>query len=248
MPRTRHSQAIADLSRFKSARLLYLSRNPTFQGDLQSFRQLRDRNLGAIPNPAVKKADQLAGKWDLDWLDVIELAHGLPTSPPQPVFAWKEGTLVGLGQPATESPLLEHRRFLFLKVDLQHPVESLVPLVEQEIRLAAKSFPRGRRRLDHVRLHLEVFDRAADGETFASIAATVRRKPSTIKTAYLTACRNIFGSRTVLPKRRAPLAGFDPKGHCEHCSTCSGARSPEEMCGRARAYASVRRPRRSRAD
>ncbi len=128
---------------------------------------------------------------------------------------------------------------LILWVDMasDRPVDSLLALVEKELRRFAKERPRGRRRLDKTDFYLQVFDLAELGETFKAIAAKLQGRVSTVKSAYLTASRNVFGLSGRPAKKALPLASFDFAGHCETCPKCGKAQRPEEFCRKALLYA-----------
>jgi hypothetical protein len=239
MPRKKYSDATSGLTRSHHARLLYLSRNPDFRQDLKQLEQLRREHRGnvlSLTRLVTPEAGRLASKWELGWDDIVLVAAEFNPPPPVPVFAWVPGAPAGLEQGAKESSP-ELRRFLHLRVDLQYPADLLVPLVERAVRAGAQTYPRGRSRHDRVDFHLKIFDRANNNETFTEIAAALRRKLSTVKSAYLVASRNIFGSQGGPSKRGAPLAGFDYESHCQRCPICIKAETGQQMCGKARAYA-----------
>jgi hypothetical protein len=247
MPRKKYSQAVVSLSESKKTRLLYLGRNPDFLEDIRRFEKLRRQHQGDLVRIAklvTPEADRLAAQWDLDWIDIAFLGAGLEPHPPQPVYSWTPGAEIGMGE-ATKTPNKE-LPFLHISVDLRYPVDLLVPLVERELRAKALGYPRGRARLDQIDFHLKIFDGASEGQTFPEIAARMRRKLSTVKSAYLVASRNIFGPQRGPSKRGAPLKGFDHEGHCQRCPVCVRAKTGQEMCGKARAYARVGQPRRRR--
>jgi hypothetical protein len=247
MPRKRYSQAVDGLSKSKKTRLLYLGRNPEFLEDVRRWAKLRHQHQGEVNRRfelVHPEADRLAAKWDLDWTDIAFLGAGVEPHPPHPVYSWTPGAETGLG----EAPKMPNKElpFLHIAVDLRYPVDQLVPLVERELRAKALGYPRGRARLDQVDFHLGIFDQASNGQTFREIATSMRRKLSTVKSAFLVASRNIFGPQGGPSKRGAPLKGFDHEGHCRTCPICVQATKPQEMCGRARAYAHVGQPRRRR--
>jgi len=145
-------------------------------------------------------------------------------------------------------------RAVYIRVDVTHPVDMLLPLIEGELRsfvkvqgdrLAGEPELRrtlakvsGRRpRLDQVDPQLRVYDLAAEGQTFRAIATEVSRPLSTVKSAFLTARRNIFGKVESFKKKTLPLAAFDPNRHAGSCSVCSKAEVFEDMCPKARLYA-----------
>jgi hypothetical protein len=60
---------------------------------------------------------------------------------------------------------------------------------------------------------------------------------STVKSAYIAACRNIFGVVGVPSKKEAPLVGFDYRMHTGSCLTCKRAQTFNDLCAAARTYA-----------
>lgn len=134
---------------------------------------------------------------------------------------------------------LKEDRFLFFRIDLEHPLEDLLSLIEKELREVYGTRPRRRRRLDRVDFQLRVFDLAEEGKTFSTIAAELQHRPSTIKSAFLVARRNVFGRAGVPSKKRLPLASFDTYEHVVGCPTCQGAQRFEQMCQKARLYANL---------
>jgi hypothetical protein len=127
-------------------------------------------------------------------------------------------------------------RTLYLAVDLAYPQDVLVALMEDELRkaidrrhqfLATRS---GRRRPDKVDFYLQVYDRAHEGQSFGTIAKTLGKSGSTVRTAFAVAARNIFGPREPPSKREVVTAGFKAEGHIEKCPVCKLATIPEQFC------------------
>jgi len=133
---------------------------------------------------------------------------------------------------------------LFLAVDLAYPQDVLLWLMQLALREAVsergtylKRDGRKRQRADKADADLAVYDLVLNGETFGTIARKVNRPVSSVKSAYLAACQNIFGSAPPPRKRGAPLFGFENPGtHVENCKACKAAGRPEEMCAQARSF------------
>lgn len=134
---------------------------------------------------------------------------------------------------------------VWLNLASHRPVDSLCALVDARARNAINQFrsakgstaPKTRRRLDRVDFYLTVYDRAESAQTFSAIARALKQRVSTVKSAYLAASRQIFGQETRPSKKALPLTRFDAEAHCQKCAICQKARTPEELCPKALAYA-----------
>ena len=131
---------------------------------------------------------------------------------------------------------------LYLSIELAHPQDVLLSLIEQRLRQVigerSKLIKRDsgkRQRTDTADMGLAVYDQVLSGATFQKIASKLKRPVSSVKSAYLAACRNIHGSHPPRPKRLMPLEGFDPATHFQTCKVCKHAQRPEDFCGPARA-------------
>jgi hypothetical protein len=119
--------------------------------------------------------------------------------------------------------------------------DALRRLEEEEAkwaRLRPKPRPKRRQRPDQYEARLHIWDAYHNCGSFAAVARTLRRRPSTVKGIYLHASRDILGE-TVLPKRRSDrlLQGFDPATHTQSCPRCQRAARLEDMCIHALTYA-----------
>ena len=103
--------------------------------------------------------------------------------------------------------------------------------------------PRRRFRPDSTVFQLAVWDEALASRPFKDIAQELRRKVSTVKSAFLVAGKKIYGASSPPSKRQAALSGLDKANHVETCQTCKAAQRAEDMCPRARLYAGVGTPR-----
>lgn len=244
MPRKRSAEAEAEAQKAQEARWRHLVRNPDFLRGLENLDHLRRKRPS-------RTARELARR-QAEWRRVAD-KWGLESIPPG-VVSWvrwhrsaSELERYGIDPLASYLPVeplwLEDDRFFLLRLDLQHPVDTLLPLIEKELRKALKEFSdrglleRRRRRLDKLDFQLRVFDLAKSGQTFKAIARKLGRLPSTVKSAYLIARQNIFGQTAGPSKKVLPLVGFDPARHVANCRACQRAQTDKEICPEALLYA-----------
>lgn len=236
MSRKKASDATLQAERTQEARWRYLLRNPDFRKDLKRLSRWQG-HLQHTKNFLTLR-EKIQDKWGLLWIPGEAVRRSYYLENPEDFFDLERfGAEWGVAYSPVAVTELRENRFLFLRVDLQHPVEDLLPLIEQELRGATQGRHQRRRRLDMVDFHLRVFDLAVNGDTFSQIAKQLKRYPSTVKSAYLAACRNIFGPVEKPRKKTLPLVDFDPSTHMELCSTCQKAQALEEFCSQARLYA-----------
>jgi hypothetical protein len=166
-----------------------------------------------------------------------------------PVIAWTNSFPTLPGKTGFGSKNLEptpgDSRYLNLRVDLDHPVDALVPLIEKQLAIHSRRYRGRRRRTNTVDFNLGVFDRVVAGEPFKAISTELKVRLSKVKSAYLTACRAIFGPGTAPSKKRVTLDPFNPTDHCEKCPVCRHALNPEQFCAAARIYVEQDRKGRS---
>ena len=93
-----------------------------------------------------------------------------------------------------------------------------------------------RERLDKWELQLRVWDEVTAGEKFPEVARQFRMPISTVRSAYLSACRHI--GVAAVPTDKACLPPVDP-GPVAECSDvrCRSAKAPAEFCPRHKAWA-----------
>lgn len=178
--------------------------------------------VAAMPPGDVKRTKYL-DKWLIRYFERIGLEEI------RPVEMWREF-------PFDDGRFIDFH----LRIDRTHPVSELLPLIGDKLDfilnpITREPSPARRRRSDKADSNLKVFDLASQGQTFSQIAKELHQRPSTIKSAYLVASRNIFGKP--LRKKQAPIASFDPHKHTEKCPICPEARRVEELCPQARSYA-----------
>jgi hypothetical protein len=138
---------------------------------------------------------------------------------------------------------LDNPHTLYLEIELAYPRDVLLALIEETLsevvekrRSRIKLNVRKRQRSDKADFELAAYDQVLAGESFPTIAARLRRPVSSVKSAYLAACWNIFGSAPPRRKRDMPLVAFDFANHVPKCEICKHAERPEEFCAPARAY------------
>ena len=237
MPRRKPSEAEEQAHKAKNARWRYAIRNPNFRSELRTVSDLHDSNREAFK----VKFDELLRKWGFHYIrgEILLLLTSFdPLSQEETDFLEAYSDLV-LSYPVLARET-DQDHILLLEIDLNNPLDLLVAGVEEELRWAVEERqegPRGRRRLDKADFHLKVYDLAAKGESFGAIAKALKQRDSTVKSRFLVARRNIFGSVVGPSKRDLPLADFDKDSHVERCTICKAAQRFEDMCPQARLYA-----------
>ena len=237
MPRKNKNQATTQSLTIQSPRWRYLLRHPDFQKDMDALN-------GALKGNGLQ--------FDVEWERIAD-KWGLLRIPGEAIVYWpggrphpddfraleKYGSENLVSYSPVEATELRENRFLFLRMDLSHPADVLLPLIEEELRHQIKSRRRRRHRLDKIDFHLEVFDLAVEDLSFSEIANKVRSNVSTVKGAYLTAAKKIFGD-TTRPKKKdlslEYLKNFDPESHWRDCATCNNAKRADQFCPDARRY------------
>jgi hypothetical protein len=216
MPRKARARAEAETNRAHEARLQYASRNPEFRGAVDSLIKLRNALPGRSDEVTLERVHALGGlvaelqrvakEWGLAfgvvnalsdprWHEGLSPHESIPAASvhfDSPVIAWTIlPTLPGMDLPQQDP---EEARYLKIKVDLNYPVDSLLPLIEAELSRYSREYRGGaRRRLKGVGFHLQVFDLVAESdESFPAIARKLKRPLSNVKSAYLAAHRNIL--------------------------------------------------------
>lgn len=231
MPRKGKIKAISQVEASQRAFWRYRLRNPKFQKDMNDLCQIfRTQNIP--PEDRMKKCEKVAETWGLLRIPLEAIVYwpGFPLAGED--FREMESYAATPGTFYSPVAATERRdeRFLNLRVDLQHPVDDLLPLIEAELRDQIGNRPPKRRHLNKVDFHLAVFDLACEGLTFASIADELGRRPSSVRSAYFAAAQRVLGPADMPEKRHLPLDYFDPTTHAKTCSTCKNAKAVEEMC------------------
>jgi hypothetical protein len=98
-----------------------------------------------------------------------------------------------------------------------------------------------RERPGQYQMRLKVWDAYEMFHTFTDVARSLKERPTTVKSIYLQACRDIFGTSDNPPRTRQQrvLAGFDPATHMQTCDVCKKAEADtaEKLCEQAESYA-----------
>ena len=273
MPRRKGPEAETDAAKARESRWRYLLRNPKFREELNELRRYYREGIGRPTydletTETRPKREALNEKWELIGIP-NEIRHpywNLPDLSPQSIELYESyfereaaessiGDIVSAGDPwemygwgeyggiTYPDPGPGPGLFLELRVDLRHPLDLLISLINQELSKAIQKRPRPRRRrrLDKVDFYLKVYDLAEKGKTFRGIAKTLKRPDSTVKSAYATACKNIYGLNAKPSKKPLPMAtfdwkNFDPEAHFKKCRECKTAKTPDAMCPPLRLY------------
>lgn len=252
MARRRGNAGVEAAEDDRAARVKFLSRNPSFLAELRGV----TRAFPESPSKDAAEAEVLAsfttrdraGKTSLQtWL---EIASEFLTKWEVMVHPSKLMPYVhGVGGVARRSQLeaifhtpeaitVEHQEgnVALLRVDLGQPLDVLTALFEKTAREHRVPRPKGRRRLTALDFQLAAYDAVEQGRTFSAISGALGRPLSSVKSAFLTARRHIFGPAAPT-KREVAYATVDPETHIASCPTCQRAETFEQMCAQARAYA-----------
>ena len=170
MPKEKGNTSI---QKARESRWRILIRNPRFFKDIERLQRALFRK-GKINE---KQVERVADKWgvpQIPW-EVIMYCPPINDASYAPFLescAYKFGLLR-----VSYEPLAAHRlsrnRFLTLMVDLEHPLDDLVELFKNEVRIVATTPRRGRKRLDKLDEYLPCWDHAQKGWTLREIAKEV---------------------------------------------------------------------------
>ena len=192
--------------------------------------------------------DDFNSQWDIK-LPKVALTDGFPNLSPNTVEQWSRAG--ALQANLVQAPVRARHSWgtwWELEVNLGYPLDVLLETIKKELTKATEG-GRGRRRRDKLDYYLQVYDRAKLGERFSVIAHGLKKKVSTIKSAYLAIGRMIVSfdpkAQPKMPSRhnQAPpaknqvaLLDFDPTTHMAQCRQCSEAETFDAMCEVAKAY------------
>lgn len=281
MPRRTRSNA-EDISRaIRRARWRYVLRDPDFQRDVNLIRE----GVLSRTYAGQREAERITKRWSERG---IYVPHYSSTSSWQRVPALKPATIPtyealfdsedswGIGEAFSASDPWEDDDFSYersyagspgrlrrIYVNLDYPLDVLIALIEQDLRdaIAGRTSKR-RRRPEKIDFYLAVYDQAVLGKSFRDIATALGKPVSTLKTAYLVACGQVYAMRSPRPssaleaspttagpefirpesvraapsKSQLPIVSLDPDTHMKTCRTCLRANRLEELCSQARAY------------
>ncbi len=236
MTRRKGHQALREIERAKDARWRYAIRNPTFREEIRELSRLFE----AKDKTSEKRFQVFKAKWRFERIDP-KIVRGLiyaqiRTDEELTLYLdahrWRilSVPVFPIGEPTENTP------WVTFIVDTSQPRDLLLAWFEGALEIVMPKRA-ARRRSDKADFYLGVYDRAKEGQTFAAIAKSLKRKLSTVKSAYLSAGRSIFGVAGVPTKKEVPLVGFDQKQHMQSCSTCKAAEKYEDLCPAAQAYA-----------
>jgi hypothetical protein len=145
----------------------------------------------------------------------------------------------GWGENFISSEELGNPHRMYVAVDLAYPRDVLGSLFEKRLsevlEKRGKRTPGKRQRSDKTDFNISVYDLVMAAETFPTIARRLGRPVSSVKSAYLAACLNIFGSGPPRRKREMPLLNSF-EDHFRTCEVCSRAERADDFCALARAF------------
>ncbi len=150
MPRKKVRTAAAKAQKAQEARWRYLLRNPAFHEDLQKLHRLHRK--GADIKKWIDELERIADKWG--FLRIPPYVAAMLPFLDFPSGVESFGAEWGLSYSPVATTELKENRFLFSRVDLDHPLEDLLPLIEKELRYVYQSRPRRRKRFDKVDFQL----------------------------------------------------------------------------------------------
>jgi hypothetical protein len=237
MARKTLEAALAETRKERKIRWHYLVRHPGFRAEVRTVRDAFEAHAA----DREQQRRELVQRWNLQEYPLDLLLH--PKISPDlhrrfhyyDSFAEKElvERPVRLSGPeslpasGSSIPTKNKSDSIALTVDLSYPIDVLLPLIHEELR-TAKMSPSTRKHRDKEFFKLDVFDRALEGFPFYAIAQQFKAKESTVKSAFLVACRNIFG---ITPVRKKALLGEYIQGHdFEHCPICSKVKTADDLC------------------
>ena len=244
--KTKILDAKATARKFQKILWHYRVRNPDFRNDLKRLQDAHNsepHTLYGTWSGIQHLLTHITEKWDLPFIPSTAFLNLSPNDIDRVEYLDQVVSEYGLNATSIANSAvslirLEYGHFIDLRVRYyDHPVSELLPLIEEELNFATRNVTPKRRRLDKVPFQLKVFDQCARGETFSKIAKKLKRRHSTVKSAFLSARRNIFNDPTSFRKKSVVLLNFDPHSHVPNCSTCRKAEKFEQMCQPARLYA-----------
>lgn len=135
------------------------------------------------------------------------------------------------------------QNWLRLEVNLSYPRDILIESIEQKLSQVMLQRRKARRRWDKFDYYLKVYDLGLKNETFAAIARTLKKRVSTVKSAYVSIARTILTfdparlrriqrchDRAPKTKKQLALSNFDYRTHISECERCSSAITENELC------------------
>jgi len=277
MSKKKFSTATHELEAAEQVRWRLLLRNLTFQEDMAFLKKMNLEHMNNPPSSADSGYRREAmcdlcitysNKWalrrinniypiqfwpetkhlSLDDILILESHAPLFVKPYEPILISHDPNDEWFARTPPTWSLAPSTRFLFVRLDLSHPIESILPLVEKQIRPKAKHFiKQNQSQLKKIDFQLQVYDRAGlTGESFSVVARELRKPTATIKTAFLLVKKKIdslfpalypFSPNQKEPTKKAlALASLDPETHVTSCSKCKKAEEFDQMCAQARLF------------
>ena len=244
MARKTKAQAEKNVERHIDASWRFLLRNTKFQRNID-FLHKRQKYKHSTPKSYLKHKELIADRWGVLLIPgkLLNYWPGYPLEAEDyPMLEYYlrsyPGSIVDYS-PVTTTELLDDR-FLFLRVDLKHPLQDILPLTEEAIREATNGRLRKRQRLDKVDEQLTVYDSAFQGVPFKKIASKLNLRVSTVKSIYIAAGLKIYGKNERPNKKQLEtellMADFDSDTHTKNCTICSTAETTKQMCQQAQYY------------
>lgn len=239
MPRRTATSAEKLAEQVKNARWRYAIRHPALRREMREVGNLRQPDAKAQGGVGWQGSyEALRAKWRFGEIPRDAFDVMVSSDPGDEVRLLEGFTKDVRADPVMIGELIPGQRVVRLVVDLDNPLDLLLSLTEQELRDLVREYretPNRRRRADKLAFFLDVFDRVERSETFPEIARALKRSPSSVKSAFVAARRNIFGllrdEESVLPSiKRIRLSNFDLDTHMKRCRVCLAAATLEEMC------------------
>ncbi len=245
MPRRTATDAEKLAEQVKNARWRYAIRHPDFRREIRDVGSLRQEEAGTLGVDWQGSYEALRTKWRFGEIPLGAFDAMVAPDPGDEVRLLEGFTKDVRAYPVMVGELNPGQRVVRLVVDLDNPPDLLVSLTERELRGLIREYrenPNQRRRFDKLDFYLDVFDRVERGETFPLVAHALRRSPSSVKSAFVAARRNVFGllrdEESLLPSgKEIRLATFDKDTHMQRCGVCKAATTFDQLCPAARNYA-----------
>jgi hypothetical protein len=190
-------------------------------------------------------------KWGI-YLPKAGLSEALPDLRQDTISQWteifsREPAIVPFPVKAGHSRM----NWLRLEVNLTYPRDILIERVEKEISKAMSQSRKVRRRWNKFDYYFQVYDSAMAGETFTTISRTLKKRVSTVKSAFLAIGKMIYfcdrpglarsdaHRESTLPKKKTlVLMNFDSDTHISRCEICKKALAVSQMCRVSKIFAS----------
>lgn len=138
---------------------------------------------------------------------------------------------------------------LRLEIDLRYPRDILIERIERELVKVMQPRHKTRRRWDKFAYYLQVHDLVLNGETFAFVAKTLKKRVSTIKSAFLSIMTMVATfspnglKMSASRQNRAPtttkelvFGAHNYDTHIAKCDQCSNATTQAAMCPHVQRY------------